>query len=46
MRNGLLGGELAQLVEQHVQLELGVQVGEAPIAEGFPAKYTNFTLLV
>lgn len=36
MRNGLLGRQLAQLVEQNVQLELGVQIGEPPIAERFP----------
>lgn len=37
MRHGLLRGQLAQFVEQHVQLELGVQVAQATIAEGFPA---------
>lgn len=34
MGDGLLGGQLPQLVEQDVQLELGAEVAETAEAEG------------
>lgn len=36
VRHGLLRGQLAQLVQQHVQLELGRQVRQPPVAERLP----------
>ena len=36
--DGLLGRQLAQLVEQHVQLELGRQVRQPTVAERLPVE--------
>ena len=35
--HGLLRGQLAQLVQQHVQLELGGEVRQSTVAERLPA---------
>lgn len=46
MRHRLLRGELAQLVEEHVQLELAGEVAEAAVAERLPVRnnYSVFKL--
>ena len=33
VRDGLLGGQLSQFIEQNVELELGLKVGETAVAE-------------